>query len=551
MNKKIILNWAKDPNGKKNQSSNLKFDTCDRLGVLLSKSILFNYISSMYYLDNNVTQESRISYNEDSKSFINLIYKSLLEEYKSLLTCNTVELDSNLHPCVVPKYVILDDKLEILKLVGALLEVSNAPVSFDLIKYIEYYDFGIASGFLKEWTRFKLAATLQNNTEEKDVVIYSSTSFNIPLVYRLGYDITFNFTECLCGEVTYRKVTYVDPMAFMSVVNIPDANSDVYLRLIGNLYIGNDMRMNNKCLYELLHIVFVSNVNLDIAYNELSDLNEKEIKELLQSCYRSILEFLKTKHVNSTLKIGKITSGILNRMDIKNIEYYNEILSLFLHKKDVAFEQLSDIDGGRYCKYLDPTSMFFVEPDNIWAAKEDEKKKAKDSDEEEDDSKEETPKEEEPKEEETEEKETKEESEDTSEEKESKEETTSEETTEEEPSEDTAVPEDDESDTGEEGEGGEETPEEENEPNEEVDLKKGEYSLTIIDPTTVKLDEHLYRKEMAILISRVLENPPDNMSENNKLFLSEFYRQWLYLISVEDIHRILENFLDNLPEVVD
>jgi len=357
----LTLEWSKDIHGYKNQFSNSNYDTCDRLAVLLYKSILFRFITFNIYQFNSLNKSV---YNEQPQFFINLINESLLEEVKDLKIVTPKDTLNYTFKFNYPKYEIIENKFKLLRLINVLLSVSKEKLEIsEYENLIDYFDYGMATGFLKEYLRFYLVYT---NNLNSDTDVYTSMPFNLPVCSRRGYGIDFDFIDKSVTSISYVNCNNPDPISFISNCSIQNSNSDSYFRFLGKLYFDEEFDKNS--IYKFYHYKFIVNKGLTLKSELLKKYCETNTDFTdLEYCVINFLNVLKTIHINHSCPIGQLTNKLLHEISTLELGTYElEIVNLFINKQDVEYVQLCDKSNEDYNKYLDINSILFIEPNNVW-----------------------------------------------------------------------------------------------------------------------------------------------------------------------------------------
>jgi hypothetical protein len=531
----LVLVWSRGIKGEKNQSINSKLDTCDRLGTLLYKSILMAFYSPVFF--DICRKEKNDLYNKSPEFFIKMIYDNLLIEMENLQKSSNYNNNVCLN-IVSNKETILGDKARILDLVSVMLRVDKERRTFseDMLNVIDYFDFGYGHSFLKEYAKYFTTCYI-NNTRYNELKSYISLPFQIPVVNRSGFSLEFWFSYGYTGVLTYSNdAMWCSPYTFIFNTTIPKINSDGYLAILASYGCIPSTYGTIGLLYGL-NKSFNTQIN---KYNTKYTISyyTDSLGLCINSCFdysRKLLNLIKNKYTTSQCEIGRLTNILLSKINKDSLPQDEKtILNMFVNK-DISSESIIDKTSEHYCKILDPKSIFFKKPNNLWLTKNVEESEDVPDIEIPDDPKEdpETTPEEEPSKDEP-----KEEPKDTpvgepKEDPKEKPEETPEEKPEDTPKdkpikEDDDVPEDDKI---------------------KVIVPKGSYLIKIINPDTASLDDYFYRRELLNVINKILTNPPSNANENNLLVLQEIVDKWIFVYDNDFLKSIVKDFLNVIQKV--
>lgn len=526
----LVLEWSRGIKGEKNQSINSKLDTCDRLGILLYKSILMAFYLPVFY--DICYKEKNDLYNKSPEFFIKMIYDNLIIEMENLRKSPNYNNDVCLN-IVSNKETILGDKDRILDLVSAMLRVDRERRTFaeDTLTVIDYFDFGYGHSFLKEYAKYFITCFI-NNTRYNELKSYISLPFQIPVVRRSGFTLDFWFSYGYTGVLTYsNNDMWCSPYTFIFNTSIPKINSDGYLAVLSSYGCVLSKYGTMGLLYSL-NKAFETQIN---KYNTKYTISyyTDSLGSCINNCFdysRMILNLIKVKYTTSQCEIGKLTNILLSKIDKDKLNQDEKsILNMFI-SNNVSSESIIDKSSEHYCKILDPKSIFFKKPNNFWLTKNIEESEDIPDIEIPEEPKEdpetapvEEPLKDDPKEEpkDVPSEEPKEEPKETTEEK-------PEETPKEEPVKEDDVPEDDKI---------------------KVIVPKGSYLIKTINPDTVSLDDYLYRRELLNIINKILANPPSSANENNLLVLQEIVDKWLFVLDNDSLKSMVKDFLNVVQKV--
>lgn len=498
----LTLEWYRDGNGCKNSSVSHMYDTCDRLAVLLSRATIFGYLMPSYYevIGESNSEDTRSIYNKCDLSFLNDIRTDLLNEITSISNGEVVENDSLQFERLVGREEILVNQQNIFNVCNMMLQ-GNKDISQEEIESVyELFDFGIASAFFKEYAVYLLLKTTHVEGEPKS---YMSLPFCVPSISRVGYKIYLHFLENHKGVLSYTQGTGIPSMlTFIYDTTIPDATTDTYMHLIGTYSLSKQtLGSHDNVLFRAVNDLFTN-----------THVMTTNIKKVLYSSYiRSINNLACTYSIRPLLKliakkasvdkcpIGKITTVMLN--GISGDDTSDEVRAYLqvLLNGIITVEALSNKESDLYIEELDPTSILFSIPENVWVSTEADEDDIPEEDVEDD------------------------------------------------------VPEEDPDEPGDpnevpvEGEG-EESEGEEPPPPVEVKVPKSSVLLQMVPPTKNSVDDYLYRLELHNIIRQVLANPPDNMAEEHKRLLKAFARHHLYQVSIDTLFTVVSKFIKAVPK---
>jgi hypothetical protein len=507
---RLVLDWARDANGQKCPSITNTQDTCDRLAVLLAKSTMLAFLDRA--TSSVVSPQSNPIYNYTPAYFITSpvargssvdflldLYTDLVRESASLRMGSSSIGDDQTYGLNVTKQIVLERKQLVLDMCDYLLGRSKTmPVQYDEV--VELFNYGHANGFIREY--IKMVHIYYNHGAD---MAYTSQTFRVPCVSREGYRFMFEFCDYLTGSLIYNSIslTGCSNVEFIERLVIPNASSDTYLWLLASYAVTTELGEHHNGLAILLNNIMHSTEHTFIATAKLM-AGAHGIGQLVR--------VLAGKFDRERISVGKCTHVMLSLFatTASGSSEFTAMIAAILNTT-ATVESLSRTSP-LYVESLDRTSRLYRPPTNIWAAEGDDPAPGDDEEPEEDTPKEDNDVPDEPPEMPTE--------------------------PGEDPSQDTPpepMPQ---------GEPGSDTAK--NEPI-TVKVPKNSYLLKMAPPDSNTLEEYLYRVEVANIIANVLDTESEEISETDRLYLSDFVRKWLYLVDIVSLDSIIRKIIKAVP----
>ncbi len=512
----LTLDWSKNIHGEPCQSFNKRFDTCDRLAVLLAKSTMYSFVSSVYHI-HNISDNNKVI---NDTTYLRDIGKDLLTEINDLFNSDIKMNDSRMYKYNVSKETILSYKDDILELSRFLIQIKAKPLYKYNLDTLRFFDYGQGSGFIKEYAKYVISHIANTNMEATVTL-----PFIFPIISRCGYSLTFRFNNALNGVCAYSNVeapfTNALSVKFLADTNIADISTDEYLNILS----GYNVCVVNDGIPPLLNCL--SNVyKRSSIFKRLCDYVIKKsvvgnISELLNNNHTAkqlLLKFLSSKVNTTECEVGRVTTAILTTIEHQNLSGDTLTQLQYLLNGEIAKED-----------YVSGINQDGInnQPDNYWVAveaKEDEEPTEDEPEEEEEGDPEEEPADDPNKE--------------------------SEDEDPDEPEEGDDDPDDGDGEDSDDGDDEGDEPEEKEEPKKRIPVKvpRNSFLLRMIPADANTLDDWTYRIEIDNLICQVLDNPPEDISDETRILLSDFRRYYIYSVSIQSVWEFVEELLEKVPK---
>ena len=510
----MTLDWSRNLQGEPCQSFNKRYDTCDRLAVVLAKATMYSFVSSIYYIQNI----SDINFTVTDATYIKDIGKDILVEIKDLSTSDLKMADSQMYKYNVGKETIISYKDDILKLAEFMITGEPVPMYTYNLDVIDFFVYNKGAGFISNYIKYT-----HNHLVGTDNVTEVTLPFVFPVLQRNGYSIEFKFNPALTGVCVYNTNTeYEYPMAikFLLDTNIANIGTDEYINILSSYSVCMINHSVSQLLACLKFIFKRTSIFHRLSEYTIKKTLTRNITTLLNKDYnakRLLLIFLVTKVNTSECEIGRITTAILSTIDLTNSDSNIVTKLQYLLNGEISKEE--------YVNYINVDGID-NQPDNYWvtSTNEDTEKAfwvSLEADEEEE------PEEEEPEEEDP----------------------TEGDDPEEEPGDD-GDDEPSEDDSSDDGDDEDSEPEKEEKPKKKIPIKvpRNSFLLRMIPAEANTLDDWLYRIEVDNIICQVLDNPPEDISDETRILLSDFRKFYIYKVSIQSIWEFVDDLLEAVPK---